>query len=504
MKRTTTKPRKQQGVEPSPDSPRVSIGLPVYNEENFIRRALDDLLRQTFEDFELIISDNASTDRTQEICQEYTERDKRVRYYRNRANIGPTPNYQRVLNLASGCYFMWASCDDRWNPAFVAALVKELDDHPDAGLAMSAIHRYGEDGTHLGGVSFSGEEDPNTMNYLQMFLALSSPTRYHLFVYGLYRRDFLKKAFAKPFPPVPATDRLFMCQVALATKIRYVHEFLHTRTIRAKSAETRNAEYEDLKISKNDPFGYSRTWLEMEKYLWASEAIPPHRKHLIRVGMDNYAEKYGEVFYRSEIKTTVSREPKEYTSQALEEMAVINQLRSRGNLKEAHMLASALALEYPDSTDLLNLLAEVKFQVDQKKGAKDILLDIMKLDSNHTQVLNNLAVVLWDEKNLREAISYGSNAVQADPENINAYLNLAEMLTESGDLKEGLVHLETVLQKEPNHIEALKFSASINLQLGEFQQAYDLISQAKLKVPDDDEITVMLANIELARISTTE
>ena len=79
--------------------PRVSIGIPVYNGENYLAEALDSLLRQSFGDFELLISDNASTDRTQEICRAYAARDARIRYVRQDRNIGAGPNHNRVLEL---------------------------------------------------------------------------------------------------------------------------------------------------------------------------------------------------------------------------------------------------------------------------------------------------------------------------------------------------------------------------------------------------------------------
>ena len=97
--------------------PIVSIGLPVYNGEAFIGEALDSLLDQTHSDFELIISDNASTDATEAICREYVSRDPRVRYIRQAANQGILANYRAVLNEARSGLFMWASADDTWGPS---------------------------------------------------------------------------------------------------------------------------------------------------------------------------------------------------------------------------------------------------------------------------------------------------------------------------------------------------------------------------------------------------
>lgn len=110
-------------------TPTVSIGMPVYNGAEYIRETLDALLAQTFTDFELIISDNASTDETAEICREYAERDLRIVYIRQEGNIGARANFQLVLDKARGAYFMWAAADDRLGTSrTLSDLVKSLDD----------------------------------------------------------------------------------------------------------------------------------------------------------------------------------------------------------------------------------------------------------------------------------------------------------------------------------------------------------------------------------------
>ena len=103
--------------------PQVSIGMPVYNGAKFIREALNSLLAQTFTDFELIISDNASTDGTEGICQEYVAKDKRVRYVRQPQNIGAAANFFFVLDEAQAEYFMWAAADDLWDKNWLELLL---------------------------------------------------------------------------------------------------------------------------------------------------------------------------------------------------------------------------------------------------------------------------------------------------------------------------------------------------------------------------------------------
>lgn len=108
------------------DKPRVSIGLPVYNGERYLEAAIESLLGQTFVDFELIISDNASTDRTQEICQRYASADDRVRYFRQPTNLGINRNFSFIPTVARGEFFKWASHDDVCDPSFLERCVAPL------------------------------------------------------------------------------------------------------------------------------------------------------------------------------------------------------------------------------------------------------------------------------------------------------------------------------------------------------------------------------------------
>ncbi|HEV7223978.1 MAG TPA: glycosyltransferase family 2 protein [Pirellulales bacterium] len=107
--------------------PRVSIGLPVYNGENYLALAIDSLLGQSYQDFELIVSDNASTDRTEAICRAYAARDARIRYCRETENRGAAWNFNRLVGLAQGEYFKWAAHDDLCAPEWLARCVDVLD-----------------------------------------------------------------------------------------------------------------------------------------------------------------------------------------------------------------------------------------------------------------------------------------------------------------------------------------------------------------------------------------
>jgi glycosyltransferase involved in cell wall biosynthesis len=132
-------PASRPGPLPTTTAPRVSIGLPVYNGERFLAGAIASILAQTYADFELIICDNASTDRTGEICRGFAGRDARIRYHRQPRNLGATANFNRCFELASGEYFKWAADDDDLEPRFLEACVRALDDDPDALLSQSLV-----------------------------------------------------------------------------------------------------------------------------------------------------------------------------------------------------------------------------------------------------------------------------------------------------------------------------------------------------------------------------
>ena len=118
--------------------------MPVFNGEKHLRKALDSILSQTYQDFELIISDNASSDKTQQICLEYTQKDDRVSYYRNERNFGAVWNFNRVFKLSSSPYFKWAAHDDLIAPTFLHECINVLEHDHSVVLCHSKTARYDE------------------------------------------------------------------------------------------------------------------------------------------------------------------------------------------------------------------------------------------------------------------------------------------------------------------------------------------------------------------------
>ena len=136
-----------------PHAPLVIIGIPTYNRAAMLRRAIESALGQDYPAIEVIISDNASTDETQDICQEFTKKDDRVTYIRQAANIGAVANFSEVLKRATCEYFMWLGDDDWVDPIYISHCVSVLIDDPDMALVsgVPAYYRSG-DGCHHGRV----------------------------------------------------------------------------------------------------------------------------------------------------------------------------------------------------------------------------------------------------------------------------------------------------------------------------------------------------------------
>jgi glycosyltransferase involved in cell wall biosynthesis len=173
-------------------APRIALGLPVYNGERFLREAIDSILCQTYTDFELIICDNASTDRTPAICLEYQSRDSRVRYVRNDTNIGPAANFNRTFHLAHGEYFKWVAADDVCEPDFLRVCVAALDADPGAAMAFTGTRIIDDRGDTVGHDTYVLSTDSSTPQARFRALLLANHRRHGAFeAFGLYRASML-------------------------------------------------------------------------------------------------------------------------------------------------------------------------------------------------------------------------------------------------------------------------------------------------------------------------
>lgn len=171
---------------------RVSIGLPVYNGENYIAQAIDSVLAQTYTDFELVICDNGSTDRTEEICRRQAEADPRIRYHRNSENLGASANFRRSFELATGEYFRWLAHDDVLAPQYLERCVAALDREPDAILAQPLVGIIDAKGV-IKSIGDDGLQRASSPRVSERFAALVRYPRRYWEVFALIRRDVLAK-----------------------------------------------------------------------------------------------------------------------------------------------------------------------------------------------------------------------------------------------------------------------------------------------------------------------
>ena len=240
-------------------APRLSVGLPVYNGEVYLAQSIESLLGQTYEDFELIISDNASTDATGDICRSYANQDSRVRYLRQPRNIGLGPNHNFVFSESRGELFKWAAADDLYGRDLLKLCVEALDEHPEVVLAHAWEAVIDESGTVTQALEYPLATD-----------SASAPQRFRSFLfgssglfdspdggmvrldnrgivasddeYGVIRSDVLRQI--SPLGSYQHSDMIVVCELALRGPFHITPDWLYFRR-----------EYPDR--SYNCPFGAS-------------------------------------------------------------------------------------------------------------------------------------------------------------------------------------------------------------------------------------------------------
>ncbi|WP_428026147.1 glycosyltransferase family 2 protein [Arcobacter sp.] len=174
------------------NNPKITIGMPVYNGEKYLNTALKSLLTQTYTNFELIISDNDSSDKTSSICKEYAEIDNRIKYIKQKNNIGALKNFEFVLKKSSCDYFMWAACDDIWDNTFIENCMNVFSLNKNLGYVFCNIHnininykKYREIPSF---VKYSGE--PSFKKIARYLYDAEFNGKANLF-YGLYKKQNL-------------------------------------------------------------------------------------------------------------------------------------------------------------------------------------------------------------------------------------------------------------------------------------------------------------------------
>ncbi len=204
------------------NNPLVSIGIPVYNEEKFLPQTLDSLLAQDYSNFEIIICDNISTDKTGEIVRRYAEKNNRIKYHLNENNIGILRNSNKVFALSSGKYFMLVGGHDLYDKSFISSCVEILEKEKGVVLVYALTHFIDNLNNKVG--TWPNRLDTRSLNPL---------LRYHLFFYyllkihyihGLIRRDSIKEiGFYKS---TVNADCMLISRLSLIGEFVYIPKFL--------------------------------------------------------------------------------------------------------------------------------------------------------------------------------------------------------------------------------------------------------------------------------------
>jgi glycosyltransferase involved in cell wall biosynthesis len=207
--------------------PLVSIGLPVRNGERYVGEAVRSVLGQEFDRLELVISDNASNDGTEEICRHFARSDTRVRYHRQARNVGLVPNFNSVLHLARGTYFKWIGDDDWLEPNYVSRCSEVLDDVALILVTTQQAHVHPDGAVESAGYDGTPMRSARPVERFTEMLRLLTET--HLLLdplYGMMRRGWVSRL---PRPVMLYEDQIFAARLALAGPFGHVREVLSYR-----------------------------------------------------------------------------------------------------------------------------------------------------------------------------------------------------------------------------------------------------------------------------------
>ena len=252
--------------------PRVSVGMPLYNCEKYVAEAIESHLRQTYTDFELIITDNASTDRSGEICRTYAAKDPRIKYHLNPENVGAGGNFRRCFELAQGEYFRWTPSDDVVGPELLELCVEVLDRDPSVLIAYPQTRLIDGDGRII-------EDYDENLHLMQdrpstRFMEVMRRLRLCNVQYGLTRREiFGRTGLMRNYT---GGDIPLILELALYGKFYEVPEHLFYRRMHegASSAMKDNKDVMALYDPKKRDSFFARNWVHLGANLLSVTRAP--------------------------------------------------------------------------------------------------------------------------------------------------------------------------------------------------------------------------------------
>lgn len=214
--------------------PFVSIGMPVYNGERYIKYSIDSILSQKFDNFELMISDNASTDGTESICKDYMKMDPRVKYHRFASNFGASKNYNYLYRVASGKYFRWSNDDDLWDSENLGKCVDVLENDRSVVLSYPKTKIIDENGVLIR--KYDDNLDLQSPDPVLRFREFFNQIGLSNVLYGLMRTEDLGKTSL--FGNYIGSDIVLIGELTLYGKFQEIPEYLFSRRFHSKSSSS--------------------------------------------------------------------------------------------------------------------------------------------------------------------------------------------------------------------------------------------------------------------------
>ncbi len=221
----------------------MSVGLPVYNGADYLESTIASILAQTFDSFELIVCDNASTDSTQAICEKLAAQDCRIKYVRHSRNLGAAANYNHAFHASRGEYFKWAAHDDLLAPTYLARCVEALDNDAGCVLAYPGTVIIDETGVQkYCYLDYLASDDPNPAKRFSKWMVPSDGMCNPVF--GLVRRDIMQLTCLHG--EYMGADRVFLAEIALRGRVKFVDEGLFYRRVHVAMSTRANVGSQSL------------------------------------------------------------------------------------------------------------------------------------------------------------------------------------------------------------------------------------------------------------------
>jgi glycosyltransferase involved in cell wall biosynthesis len=283
----------------------VTVGLPVFNGARYLPSALEGLAAQTYTDLEIVISDNCSTDETEEICRAFAAQDERVRYIRRTENRGAAWNFNSVVAESSSRYFKWAAADDVLAPNCVERCVEVLDETDGSVvLVYPQTKLIDEEGAFIGDwhdrVDLRQAAAHERLRSLIQNLILGHP------LFGVVRREALGRTHLNG--SYPSSDYVLLAELALLGEIRQIEEPLFFRRVHPESSRNANASPEELAewfgADSATRHEFTRLTAEHVRIILSSPIAPRERLRCLVTFLDVWARRHGARLFEENVGLT--------------------------------------------------------------------------------------------------------------------------------------------------------------------------------------------------------